>query len=121
MEIVGYEMSEIGDEARWRAEGGDQLKKTEPRRQNMEIEMDSLIFFEGRGGERKALHVTSKYKHVGSTDVPSGSMGRDISIKTRSILPSLRVLRSRVLRHCEILVRTKFCIVKTLLMSKSLF
>ena len=38
MEIVGYEMSEIGDEARWRAEGGDQLKKTEPRRQNMEIE-----------------------------------------------------------------------------------
>ena len=30
-EIVGYEMSEIGDEAR-RAEGGDQLK-TEPRRQ----------------------------------------------------------------------------------------
>ena len=36
VEIVGYEMSEIGDEAR-RAEGGDQLK-TEPRRQNMEIE-----------------------------------------------------------------------------------
>ena len=32
-----WEMSEIGDEARTCAEGGDQLK-TEPRRQNMEIE-----------------------------------------------------------------------------------
>ncbi len=73
------------------------------------------------GGAPSILTITPAYKHVGTTTTISGTFAPDIKVRMGSLRGVSRSIRSRLLRHNDIDIKTRATVLRALLLSKALF